>query len=199
MCLESLPMNVVLGAIVGLGLALLIISQEDGDVLDVIGDWLSTLTTSEQTRLDQLEPGTRDAVERLLIASQEAGVPLFVGQTRRTPAQEKALKDAGKTAGTLHVSWHELGRAVDLYPLTSTGSPDYNAANLEAFRTFQGIAVSMGFRSLAFDDDGSKHLITNSKGKKIWDGGHVEWRDPYDSIGAAVAAEGTDEQKARLA
>jgi hypothetical protein len=44
-----------------------------------------------------------------------------------------------------------------------------------------------------------KHLITNSKGKKIWDGGHVEWRDPYDSIGSAVAAEGTDEQKARIA
>jgi hypothetical protein len=192
-------MNVVLGAIVGLGLALLIISNEDSDVIDEIGDWLATLTTSEQTRLDQLEPGTRDMVQQLLLASQAAGAPLYVGQTRRTPAQEKKLKAAGKTSQSLTVSWHELGRAVDLYPLTSAGSPDYDGADLDGFRTFQGIAVSMGFRSLAFNDDGSKHLITNSKGKKIWDGGHVEWRDPYDSIGAAVASEGTDEQKARLA
>ncbi len=189
-------MNVVLGAIVGLGLALLLI--EGDNVIDVIGDWLVDLTSSEQERLDQLEPGTRAAVQQLLQESQDAGFPLYVGQTRRTPAQEKALKDSGKTAGTLSVSWHELGRAVDLYPLTSTGKPDYDGADVNAFRIFQGIAVNLGFRSLAFNDDGSKHLITNSKGKKIWDGGHVEWRVPYDSIGAAVAAEGTDEQKGRV-
>ncbi len=192
-------MNVAFGALIGLGLALLIFDQaEGGTVLDELGDWFTDLTSSEQERLDQLEPGTRAAVDQLLAESQAAGFPLYVGQTRRTPAQEKALKDAGKTAASLSVSWHELGRAVDLYPRLSTGAPDYNGTDLNAFRNFQAIAVNLGFRSLAFNDDGSKRLITNSKGKKIWDGGHVEWRDPYDSIGAAVAAEGTDEQKARV-
>jgi hypothetical protein len=26
--------------------------------------------------------------------------------------------------------------------------------------------------------------------KKIWDGGHLEWRGPYDTIAEAVEAEG---------
>lgn len=194
-----------LGALVALVLGVLLVANADdeGDLVDQLGDWISTLTTSEQERLDQLDPDTRAQVQQLLYDSQqEDNIRLHVGQTRRTPAQEKAAKAAGKTSGTLTVSWHELGRAVDLYPDDGNGAPDYHPTEgprLDAFRTFQARAVNMGFRSLAFNDDGSKHLITNSKGKKIWDGGHIEWRAPYSSIAEAVGAEGTDEQKARVA
>lgn len=165
--------------------------QGEGEptVSNQIGDWFSTLTTSEETRLSQLEPETQAKVRELLSRLRDRGVIVYVGQTLRTPAQEAANVAAGKTSANLVYSWHELGRAVDLYP-TVGGAPDYDGSNLENFRAMHAEAVAMGFRSLAFNEDGSKHLLVNSKGKKIWDGGHVEWRAPYASIAEAVASEG---------
>lgn len=167
-------------------------SQGDAQLTDEIKDFFYVLTTSEETRLSQLEPTTQAKVRELLTRLRdEDGIIIYVGQTLRTAAAEKANVDAGKTAAGLVYSWHELGRAVDLYP-TVDGAPDYNATDLEQFRTMHGMAVEMGFRSLAFNADGSKHLITNSKGKKIWDGGHIEWREPFATIAEAVATEGSN-------
>lgn len=184
-----------LGAFVGIFAAVLLLSavqdtEGDPTVIHAIGDWFSTLTTSEETRLSQLESVTQAKVRELLSRMRDQGVVIWVGQTLRTSAQEAANIEAGKTAGGLIHSWHELARAVDLYPTLPSGSPDYNATNLDNYRAMHEQAVNLGFRSLAFNSDGSKRLLTNSKGKKIWDGGHIEWRAPYDSIAQAWEAEG---------
>ena len=57
----------------------------------------------------------------------------------------------------------------------------------------QQAAVNAGFHQLAYNtDDWSRHYITNSAGKQIWDGGHMEWHGPYATIADAVAAEGAN-------
>ncbi len=188
-------MYAVLGALTALVIGVYLIAQDDGGLADELGDALDMLTSTEAYRLSRLEPQTRAMVQQLIADSwNEDGIRLTVGQTDRTPAQEKALVAGGKTAASLKVSWHELGRAVDLYP-DNRDDP----GSLGAYQTFHARAVAMGFRSIAFNADGSKHLIKNSAGKMIWDGGHIEWREPYDTIAQAVQAEGTDEQRARLA
>jgi len=165
-------------------------SEGDATVLNELKDFFYVLSTSEESRLQQLEPTTQEKVRLLLQRLRdEDGIVCYVGQTLRSPAQEKANVDAGKTSAGLKYSWHELGRAVDMYP-TVNGKPDYEATDLDQFRTMAEKAEEIGFRSLAFNPDGTKRLITNSKGKKIWDGGHIEWRAPYDTIAQAVAAEG---------
>jgi hypothetical protein len=119
-----------------------------------------------------------------------AGVGVYVGQTLRSSAQEKAAIDSGHTSGSLKVSWHQLGRAVDLYPLDDAGKPDRTGTNLDAIRAIAMTAEAIGFRQLGFNSDGSKHILHNADGAPIWDSGHVEWREPYATIAEAVAAEG---------
>ena len=87
---------------------------------------------------------------------------------------------------------HSLGRAVDLYPIDpATGKWDRNVNRLDLYQAMHAAAKSLGWRGLAFEADGvTKKYLTNSKGKKIWDGGHLEWREPHATIVAAVAAEG---------
>lgn len=187
--------SLIFGALAAVVAGVYLITRYEEDegiptVIDALGDWVTTLTTSEETRISQLEPETQRQVRMLITTlATEYGIDVHAGQTLRTSAQEKANVDAGKTAASLKYSWHELGRAIDIYPLLD-GEIDYDAKNLDAYRKLHEVAVNMGFRSLAFNADGTKHLITNAKGKKIWDGGHIEWRDPYDTITQAVAAEG---------
>lgn len=166
--------------------------EETGvSLIDGIGDWFAILTTSEETRVAQLEPTTQAKVRELIARLEsEYGIKVHAGQTVRTPAQEKANVEAGKTSASLTHSWHEIARAIDMIPLLPDGSIDWNGSNLENFRTMHRLAEEIGFRSLAFNSDGTKRLIANSKGKKIWDGGHIEWRDPYDTLAQAIAAEG---------
>lgn len=183
---ESIVLGVIIAVIVGVWL---VTREDDTNPIDELGDELTMLTSSEETRLSQLEPETQAAARQLIANVAAKGVRLHVGQTLRTTAQEKAVIDAGKSAVKSH-SWHEIGRAVDMYPDDGFGSPDYNPTDLAFYHMMTDEAAALGFRSLAFNDDGSKMLITNSKGKKIWDGGHLEYRAPYGTIAEAVAAEG---------
>lgn len=163
-------------------------------ILDKIGDFLVRLTSTEEKRLSQLETETQVAARGLIQELHEAGIEVVVGQTARTKAQEKELIEAGKTSGTLVHSWHELGRALDLYPALPNGQPDYDPdeEGLERYRTMHRMGEAWGFRNIAFNADGSKRLITNSKGKKIWDGGHMQFQGPYTTIAQAWAAEGSE-------
>jgi hypothetical protein len=178
------------GLALGAGVFWWLHRDEPGALLDKLADAVVTLTSSEADRLEQLEPVTQEQVRGLVAELERQGVGIYIGQTLRSSAQEKALVDAGRTAGSLKISWHQLGRAVDLYPLDADGKPDRTGTNLEAIRAIASTAEALGFRQLAFNADGSKHLLTNAEGRKIWDSGHVEWRAPYDSIAAAVSAEG---------
>jgi len=178
------------GLVLGAGTFWWLHRDEPGALLDKLADALVTLTSSETQRLEQLEPVTQEQVRGLIAELERQGIGVYVGQTLRSSAQEKALIDAGRTAGSLKISWHQLGRAVDLYPLDASGAADRSGTNIEAIRAIATTAEQLGFRQLAFNADGSKRLITNAEGRPIWDSGHIEWRAPYGSIAEAVATEG---------
>lgn len=165
--------------------------RERFDLIDEIGDALVSLTSTDQGRLAQLGPDTQAAARELIAALAAEGMRVKVGQTLRTPAQEKAVIDAGRSAiDPDDHSWHEIGRAVDLYPFGPDGAPDLDGIYVDNFRRMHEIAAALGWRGIAFNADGSKRFITNRNGKKIWDGGHLEWRQPYASKAEAFAAEG---------
>ncbi len=173
----------------------------EGDIGDEIGDALVMLTSTDESRLSQLEPETQAQVRGLIqdlangvpdpgypAGDVLASFPVHVGNTLRTQAEEKAAIASGHSAVKSH-SWHEIGRAVDLYPIDSnTGK--IAADDSPLYLVMQQAAVARGFRQIAFDDNWDRRYITNAQGKKIWDGGHMEWRGPYDSIAEAVNAEG---------
>jgi hypothetical protein len=166
--------------------------DEDGGILETIADEVTLVTTTETARMLGLQPEVGAALNTLIAQLVTQGIKVYVGQTLRTAAQEQANVDAGKTAAGLKYSWHSIGRAVDLYPIDpATGKADLQARRLDLFQAMHAAAKLLGWRGIAFEADGAtRRLITNSKGKKIWDGGHLEWRAPYPTIAAAVAAEG---------
>jgi hypothetical protein len=188
-----MPALMILGLLAGVGIAAWLLGQSEGEdvgFIDSIGDFWVSLTTTEETRIAQLQPEVQSELRMLLSDLFADGVPVSVGQTLRTSAQEKALIESGKTAASLKISWHQLGRAVDLYPLNDMGVADRDGKDIDKFRRMHQLAAARGWRGIAFNADGSKRLIANSKGKLVWDGGHLEWRAPYGSIAEAVAAEG---------
>lgn len=189
-----MPALMILGLLAGVGIAAWLLGQSEGEdvgLLDSIGDIWVQLTTTEETRISQLQSEVQSELRMLLSDLFADGVPVSVGQTLRTSAQEKALIAEGKTAASLKISWHQLGRAVDLYPIDPvTGVTDREGKDVDRFRRMHEIAARRGWRGIAFNADGTKRLIANSKGKLVWDGGHLEWRSPYGSIAEAVNAEG---------
>lgn len=188
------------GLLAGIGLAAWLIKRQeeepDVSLFDQIGDLFVQLTTTEEGRIAKLQPEVQAQLRALLGDLYSAGVPVEVGATLRTSAREKALIAEGKTSASLTVSWHQLGRAVDMYPIDNDGyvvrelRKDRLEVDIALFRRMHEIAKANGWRGIAFNDDGTRHFITNSAGKKVWDGGHIEWRSPYDTIAQAVAAEG---------
>ncbi len=166
---------------------------DDSDVgydINAAGDALANLTTSEETRLEQLEPETQALVRQLLDQMAAQGIRVFVGSTSRTIAQEKADVAAGKSSKGQTYSWHMIGRAVDLYPINpDTGKPDYQGVRNDLYQTLAAVATGLGFRSLAYNGDGSRHYLQTIKGS-VWDGGHIEFRGGYSSLLAAIQAEG---------
>jgi hypothetical protein len=152
-----------------------------GVIVNSAVDELVVLTTTEEHRLSQLEPETQAQVRALLQQLQNQGITVQVGQTLRSPAQEKAAIESGHSAVKTH-SWHESGRAVDLYPIDpDTLQPDMAGKRDDLFVMMQQAAVSMGFHQIAYDDNWNRHYITNAQGKKIWDGGHIEWHGPFSN------------------
>jgi hypothetical protein len=167
--------------------------DDDGGLLDTALDAITLLTSTEASRVDKLQPDVQAALMTLIATLADQGLKVYVGQTLRTAAQEKANVDKGATSAGLVYSWHELGRAVDLYPIDpDTGKSDLQGIRLDLFQQMHAVAKSQGWRGIAFEADGvTRHYLTNSKGKKVWDGGHIEWRAPHATLAAAVAAEGS--------
>jgi 3D (Asp-Asp-Asp) domain-containing protein len=180
------------GVAVG-GLVWWFLRDSDASPFDELGDFLVELTSSEEGRINQMQAEAAGKVHQLIDDLSFQGIAVHVGQTLRTAAEEKSVVDSGRSAVTTH-SWHELGRAVDMYPIDpDTGKPDTAGKRVDLFQRMHAAARAIGFRGIAFEDDGvTKRYITNSRGKKIWDGGHLEWRAPYGSIAEAVAAEGEE-------
>lgn len=157
-----------------------------GEAINNVVDQLVILTTTEESRLSQLEPETEQMVRQLLQNLANAGMMVEVGSTLRTQAQEKAAIASGHSAVKTH-SWHEIGRAVDLYPYDpNTGQPDMNGKNDALFIQMQQAAVDLGFHQIAYDSNWNRKYLSNG----VWDGGHMEWHGPYATIADAVASEG---------
>lgn len=165
--------------------------DQPGALVDQVIDSVVELTTSDEARLEQLQADAQAQVRALIQDLANQGISVKVGQTLRSSAQEKAEIALGHSAADLKISWHQLGRAVDLYPIDpTTGQPDMQGKRDDLFQAMVAAARARGFRSLAYESDGvTRHYIQGTKGK-IWDGGHLEWRAPYSSIAEAVAAEG---------
>ncbi len=184
-----------IAVIIGLIAASIVFPDSVGYVVNRAIDTFVVLTTSEETRLSKLEPETQAKVRELLARLQSQGLTVHVGQTFRTSAQEKLVIEQGRS-GVKTNSWHESGRAVDLYPIDpDTLQPDTEGRRVDLFRQMQQEAVSMGFGQYAFDTSTwEKHFITNAQGKKIWDGGHVHWTGGYasasDALGAYLESQG---------
>jgi hypothetical protein len=190
-----MPALTILGLLAGVGIAAWLLKREGDDVqlIDWVGDLWVQMTTSEEQRIAQLQPEVQAEFRSLLADWSQAGILVDVGQTLRTAAQEKSLVEMGRTSKNLKVSWHQLGRAVDVYPVDpDTGVGDRDGKHLDRFRLMHAIAERRGWRSLAFNADGSKRLIENANGKLIWDGGHIEWREPYSTIAQAISTEGSN-------
>lgn len=136
------------------------------------------LGLSEESRRQQLLPTVRTQLDALRAELSKMGIETFVGSTYRSSAQQDEIFEESGTSSTRD-SWHELRRAVDLKPIDpKTGKPDDAGKTWDTlFRTMHEVAKRRGWRGIAFNADGSKKLITNSAGKKVWDGGHLEWRD----------------------
>jgi hypothetical protein len=163
-----------------------------GFAVNSVVDELVVLTSTEEGRLSQLEPETQAQVRTLLQTLADQGMQVQVGQTLRTQAEEKVAVDTGHSAVKTH-SWHEIGRAVDLYPIDpDTNQPDLNGTRDDLFQTMQQAAVAAGFHQIAYDDNWNRKYLTSASGKKFWDGGHIEWRGPYATIADAVASEGVN-------
>ena len=144
------------------------------------------LSPAELARLDTLIPVARTAHDALIAAMTARGLEPFVGQCGRTPAQQQTAIAAGTTSAHQHISWHELGRAVDYRARLSDGSEDETTRNETFFRAlFEEAGKIDGLRSLAYNADGSKILLNGV----TWDAGHVELRTPYATLLAAVRAE----------
>ncbi|MBV9837866.1 MAG: hypothetical protein JO156_07095 [Solirubrobacterales bacterium] len=144
-------------------------------------------SASEQDRLDALAPDVRAKVDALRQRLSELGIDTHVSQTIRTQTQEQAQIDAGHSSATLKVSWHQSGRAVDLYPIDpDTGKPDMKGARVDLFLRQAREAEALGFRQIAFNPDDSKRYVTGKNGP-IWDAGHLEYHGPYANAQAALA------------
>ncbi len=139
-----------------------------------IGTWLIMPTITERRRISRLEPATQRAYRTLLRLMSNRGIRIHTGQTKRTDAQQARLVASGRSGTTR--SWHLLGRAIDAYPYDpNTGKPDMKGRRVDLFRIMHDTGAALGFRNLAFKDDGAKRYIRTNKGN-VWDAGHMSFR-----------------------
>lgn len=141
-------------------------------------------TASEKRKLDALVPGVRTAVETIRARLAARGIKTIVGSTRRTDTEQAALVAKGSSA--TNNSWHELGRAIDLYPVGAAGGIA-KESEVDLYRAMVEEARKLGGESLAFNSDGTKRYITTSAGK-VWDAGHLQFRDGMTFAQAQAAA-----------
>lgn len=127
-------------------------------------------------------------LERRLAAK---GIKLLRGRTRASQAEGRKNFAEGKSSIASGISWHLLGRAIDVYPFDpKTGKPDMAGKNKELYRLLHREWYALGGHGLAFlpYPNGPVRYLKGQKGK-YWDGGHLEFHGPYKSLAQAYAAE----------
>lgn len=83
---------------------------------------------SNLSKLAELQESVRPLAENLLRLSADAGIPLKVVSTYRSPEAQQALKESGRgvtNAGAL-LSYHNHRLALDVVPFEYLSMPDWN-------------------------------------------------------------------------
>ena len=149
------------------------------------------LTPSEEARLELCHPDAKLRFTAIAAAMWYRGLPVYIGETGRTDAEQAAAVAAGHSSEHQVHSWHTLRppRACDFRKRLSGNRADPTTNDEAFFRALYEEATIAGCRSLAFRADGTKLLLQTTHGQ-VWDAGHVEYREPYLSLAEAFAAEG---------
>jgi len=150
-------------------------------------------TAEEEARLRLCHPDAETRFRAIGLAMWRRGLPVFVGETGRSDAEQADAVASGHSSEHQTKSWHTLkppigARACDFRKRLPGDHADPTTHDEAFFRALYDEATITGCRSLAFHADGSKFLIHTLHGD-VWDAGHVEYREPYLSLEEAVAAE----------
>lgn len=156
------------------------------------------MTPDELHRLSLLAPPFQARVRSICARMVERGYPEpYIGDTARTPAEQLEALQRGTTGRKQKWSWHfvfkkgekcsdEGARAVDFRYRLLNGKPDPTTHNEDFFRALYEEATWAGCRSLAYERDGHGLVKKYINGGRLWDAGHVEWREPYATLTDAV-------------
>lgn len=129
---------------------------------------MRTFQKGELDRMSKLVPSVR---KRLLAGLSELyadGLDFVVRKCLETPEENQAEVAAGRSATTK--SWHQVGRAVDLYYRKPGGGVDVGATNTAAYERMHVVMLKHGGHNL-----GMKPI----KGRKgsFTDPYHIQWTD----------------------
>lgn len=142
--------------------------------------------------LDVLEPEMyRKYLQLEQVLASKYGMKLLRGRTRASIAEGRKNYEAGVSSIKSGISWHTLGRAIDVYPYDpATGKPDMMGKRQDLFRKIHQEWFKLGGFGLAYSPypNGPIRRLRGKKGA-YWDGGHLEYHGPYKSLAVAYAAE----------
>lgn len=148
------------------------------------------LSAQERARIDALAPDVRRVYLDFLREAAARGMRLRTGRTQGSLVKTAKHRAEGKSS--VSVSWHDLDppRAIDVYVRDpETGkvitSPK-TAREVSLYREMSRLAEEYGFRQIGFNRNGSKRYLSSG----AWDPYHIEYRGPYATISAAIAATG---------
>lgn len=157
------------------------------------------MTPGEIERLSKLCPPFQERVKAICQRMVDRGYPRpYIGSTARTPAEQLQALQRGTTGRKQKWSWHfvfqagqkcaDVGsRAVDFRYRMAEDKPDPTTQHEDFFRALYDEATWAGCRSLAYERDAHGRLKKKYiNGGKLWDAGHVEWREPYATLEEAV-------------
>ena len=142
-----------------------------------------SLTLREEQLLALLLPDVRAAYMRLRATMRTEGIETRVTETYRPISAQAAHVKAGRSANP--VSWHQLRRA--LHELVYVdGKADLAVKHRDVWLRRARLAEAHGFRQIGFKPDGSNMYIGK---RKTWDPYHLEYRQPHETLVAAIEAE----------
>lgn len=130
------------------------------------------LSTAEVVRLNKLQPRVRALVLAMRARLNAAGLDCFLGDTMRTGAEERAHLAAGRSA--ISVSYHQSGRAADIYMKNARGRPDVAARDRRAYDAMHAAARAVGLQVFGFLS------IRTPSGQTFTDPYHVQLPDGLD-------------------
>lgn len=157
------------------------------------------MTFAELERLGKLTPPFQVRVRAIVSKMVERGYPEpYIGSTARTLAEQLEALNRGTTGRKQKWSWHftfkkgqkcsdEGARAVDIRYRMAGDKPDPTTMKENFFLALYEEATWAGCRSLAYEKDKNGKLRKKYiNGGRLWDAGHIEWREPYATLVEAV-------------